>query len=362
MAARLQQAADPGTVLVSETSYLLSLSQVQYGPMREVEAKGFQDEARAWPVAALQPGSGRRTIPLVNRKRELRLLQDAFDGARETRRGHLVTLFGEPGIGKSRVVDEFVAGLPDDAKVLLGRANPFEEDVTFGPLAQILLHEMGEAAHAPPEALRARLEEVVLECTPPEEAKQIVERLCIALGIAGEARDEKRYRVAEIRSGLLALLRGFSSRGPVVVVLEDLQAAQAPMLELVEELVREADGIPLLVICAARYTLLDDLPGWGGGRGNSVNLYLETLSLDDSAQLARDAGEGLDEATAQRIAQHAGGNPFFIIETTGMLLHEGSGAPPTRAPLPPALLPPTVQAVIAARIDHLSPEGPRSDP
>ena len=293
----------------------------------------------------------------MNRKRELRLLQDAFDGARETRRGHLVTLFGEPGIGKSRVVDEFVAGLPDDAKVLMGRANPFEEDVTFGPLAQILLHEMGEAAHAPPEALRARLEEIVLECTPPEEAKQIVERLCIALGIAGEARDEKRYRVAEIRSGLLALLRGFSSRGPVVVVLEDLQAAQAPMLELVEELVREADGIPLLVICAARYTLLDDRPGWGGGRGNSVNLYLETLSLDDSAQLARDAGEGLDEATARRIAQHAGGNPFFIIETTGMLLHEGKGLPADTGPLPPALLPPTVQAVIAARIDHLSPEG-----
>ena len=204
-----------------------------------------------------------------------------------------MTLFGEAGIGKSRVADEFVAGLPEETRVLKGRASPFEEDVMFGPLAQILLHEMGEAAHAPPEALRARLEEFVLECTSPDEARQIVERLCIALGIGGEARDEKRYRVAEIRSGLLALLRGFASRGPVVVVLEDIQAAQTPMLELVEELVREADGIPLLVVCAARYSLLDDHPGWGGGRGNSVNLYMETLSLDDSTQLARDAGEGL---------------------------------------------------------------------
>ncbi len=354
MAARLQQAADPGTVLVSETSYLLSQSQVQYGPMREVEAKGFEGAARAWPVAALQPGSGRRTIPFVNRKRELRLLQDSLDGARETRRGHLVTLFGEPGIGKSRVADEFVAGLPDEARVLRGRASPFEEDVTFGPLAQILLHEMGEAAHAPPEALRARLEEIVVECCSLDEARQIVARLCIALGIGGEARDEKRYRVAEIRSGLLALLRGFSRNGPVVLVLEDIQSAQTPMLELVEETVREADGIPLLVICAARYTLLDDRPGWGGGRGNSVNLYLETLSLDDSTQLAREAGEGLDEATAERIARHAGGNPFFIIETTGMLMHVGKGVSMDTGPLPPALLPPTVQAVIAARIDHLS--------
>jgi tetratricopeptide (TPR) repeat protein len=84
-----------------------------------------------------------------------------------------------------------------------------------------------------------------------------------------------------------------------------------------------------------------------------VNLYLETLSLDDSTQLARDAGEGLDDATAERIAQHAGGNPFFIIETTGMLLHAGLSS--DTGPLPAALLPPTVQAVIAARIDHLSP-------
>ncbi len=303
MAARLQQAADPGTVLVSETSYLLSLSQVQYGPMREVEAKGFEDEARAWPVAALQPGSGRRTIPLVNRKRELRLLQDAFDGARETRRGHLVTLFGEPGIGKSRVVDEFVAGLPDDAKVLKGRASPFEEDVTFGPLAQILLHEMGEAAHAPPEALRARLEEIVVECTPPDEARQIVERLCIALGIAGEARDEKRYRVAEIRSGLLALLRGFSSRGPVVVVLEDLQAAQAPMLELVEELVREADGIALLVVCAARYTLLDDRPGLGR-RARELGQPLPGDALARRLHAAR-AGRGRGPGRGDRPADRA---------------------------------------------------------
>ncbi len=354
MAARLQQAADPGTVLVSETSYLLSQSQVQYGPVREIEAKGFEEAARAWPVAALQPGSSRRTIPFVNRKRELRLLQDAFDGARETRRGHLVTLFGDPGIGKSRVADEFIASLPDGTKVMRGRANPFEEDATFGPIAQILLHEMGQAPHAPPDALRARLEEVVMECCPVDEARQIIARLCIALGIGGEARDEKRYPIAEIRSGLLALIRGFAGRGAVVMVIDDVQAAQGPMLDLIEEIVHEADGIPLLVICAARYSLLDEHPGWGGGRGNSVNLYIESLSLDDSTQLARDAGERLDDATAERVARHAGGNPFFIIETTGMLAHPGKRLVTTDT-IPPTLLPPTVQAVIATRIDHLSP-------
>jgi class 3 adenylate cyclase/tetratricopeptide (TPR) repeat protein len=355
LAARLQQAADPGTVLVSETSYLLSQAQVEYGPMREVEAKGFDDDARAWLVVGLQPGSSRRTIPFVDRKHEIRLLQETFEGARERRRGHLVSLFGEPGIGKSRVAEEFVAALPDEVRVLRGRANPFEEEVTFAPLAEILLHELGESADAPPERLRGLLEELVAECCPADEVQTVIARLGLALGLGDDPRDERRrYRVAEIRLGLLALLQGLCRRGPVVLVLEDMQAAQPPMLDLVEQVVREAEDVPLLVLCVARYSLLDERPGWGGGPGNSVNLYLEALSLDDATQLAREASEGLDDDAAERIARHAGGNPFFIVETTGMLMHTGERVSSGTGPLPGSLLPPTVQAVIAARIDHLS--------
>ena len=359
LAARLQQAADPGTVLVSDTSYLLSLSEVEYGPMREVEAKGFEEEAAAWPVLALQPGTSRRTIPFVDRKHELRLLQDAFEGARENRHGHLVTLLGEIGIGKSRLAEEFKSGLPDDAKVLFGRASPFEEDSTFAPLAQILLHEIGERADAEPERIQARLEELVADCCPADETPQVAARLGLALGLGldEEPRDEaRRFRVADIRSGLLALLQGLGHHGPVVLVLEDLHAAQPAMLELVEHVVPEAKDIPLLVLCVARYDLLDDRPGWGSGKGNTLNLYLDPMSLDDATQLAREAGDGLDVETAERIARHAGGNPFFIVETTGMLLHTGQGISADTGPLPEGLLPPTVQAVVAARIDHLAPD------
>jgi class 3 adenylate cyclase/tetratricopeptide (TPR) repeat protein len=356
LAARLQQAADPGAVLVSETTYWLSQSEIEYGPMREVEAKGFDEAARAWPVVALQPGSSRRTIPFVDRKRELRLLFDAFDGARQANRGHLVTLFGEPGIGKSRVAEEFLAGLPDETKVLVGRASPFDEDVTFGPLAQMLLHEMGQPADAPQDELRHRLEEIVADCCPADETKQVVARLCLALGIGEEAHDEsRRFGVAEIRAGLLGLLRGLTHRGPVVLLFEDLHAAQPLMLDLVQNLVRDAKGIPVLVLCVARYSLLDERPDWGGGRGDSLNLYLETMSLEEAFELASEAGEDLDETTIERIARHAGGNPFFIIETTGMLRHTGGSVFADTGPLPSALLPPTVQAVIAARIDHLEP-------
>jgi class 3 adenylate cyclase/tetratricopeptide (TPR) repeat protein len=356
LAARLQQAADPSAVLVSETSYWLSQSQIEYGSMREVQAKGFDETARAWPVVALQPATSRRTIPFVDRKRELRLLFDTFDGAREAKRGHLVTLFGEPGIGKSRVAEEFLAGLPDDAKVLIGRASPFDEDVTFGPLAQMLLHEMGEPADAPQDELRGRLEDIVADCCPADETKQVVARLCLALGIGEEAHDEsRRYGVAEIRAGLLGLLQGLTRQGPVVLLFEDLHASQPLMLDLVQDLVRDAKGIPVLVLCAARYSLLEERTDWGGGRGDSLNLYLEAMSHDEALELAREAGEGLDDATIERIARHAGGNPFFIIETTGMLRHTGETVSADSGPLPSAFLPPTVQAVIASRIDHLEP-------
>lgn len=355
LAARLQQAADLGSVLVADTSWMLTNAVVEYGEMREIRAKGFDAAARAWPVVALAPGITRRTIPLVDRRRELRLLNDTFEGVRETDRSHLVTLLGEPGIGKSRVMEEFVAGLPEDAKVLLGRASAFDENVTFAPLAQMLLHELGERPDAPRERLLARLEALAAECCPPDESAQIAARLGLALGLGDpeSGDEERRYRVAEIRAALSALLEGMSRRGPVVLVFEDLHLAQPSMLELIEHAAREARRFPLLVLCVARYDLLDDRPDWGGGLGDSLNLYLESMSLDDATQLAREAGEGIDEATAERIARHAGGNPFFIVETTGMLRHAGTHLPADTGPLPERLLPPTVQAVIASRIDHL---------
>lgn len=357
MAARLQQAADPATVLVAEGTWMLTQSQVQYGEARDVTARGFDDVARAWPVMALAPGTARRTIPFVDRKRELRLLHDTFEGALETRRGHLVTLFGEPGIGKSRVADEFLAGLPEGTKILQGRASRYAEDLVFAPLAEMILHELGEDATAPADRLLSRLEEITSDCCPADEVGVVVARLGLALGLGdGHGRDGRRgFQVAEIRSGLMALLDGLSREGPVVMVLENAHQAQASMLDLIEQIVREAKHIPLLVLCVARYELLEERPEWGGGLGDSLNLYLETMSLDSATLLARQSAEGIDEATAERIARHAGGNPLFIVETTGMLRHaEGHHIPSDTDSFPEHLLPPTVQAVIASRIDHLN--------
>lgn len=352
LAARLQQAADPGEVLVGETTHQLAMGQVEFGEPRSVEAKGFAGGIPAWPALKLGPHGARKSIPIVDRRRELTLLQDTFDRVVDRERAHLVTLLGEPGIGKSRVVEEFLAGLPESTKVLVGRSSAFEE-ITFSPVAQMVLREIGEERDAPAERLMGRLVEAVGEWVDAEEVEHAAHRLGLALGLGEEGREENRYHAGEVRAGLLTLLSGLAVRGPVVLVFEDLHEADPLLLDLVEQLVKAARRMPLLVVSVARWEFLADRPGWAGGIADAVTLWVEPLSRADAIQLAMEAGD-LDEEDARRVAEHAGGNPLFIIEITGMLLHEERGVPARAAAASGRLLPTTVQAVIAARVDLLS--------
>ncbi len=364
MAARLQQAAEPGEVLVGETTYQLTRDAVEFGPAREVPAKGFGQGVEARPVVAVSARTTRRTIPLVGRSREVALLRDTLDRAVETSRAHLVTLLGETGIGKSRLVQELAARVPEGTTVLEGRTGEFEDDVTFAPIAEMVRQELSMGPEATAEELRDRLREVVEGCCEPTEAERIAATLGLVLGLGPEAagpddtarRQEddggaRRYRVAEVRAAFARFVEGLSLLGPVVLVFEDLQAAHAELLDLVEGLLPAVRRRPVLVVAAARDWLLEKRPAWGSGLPDSLMLRLEPLSLEEAKELARVAGESIDEPTAGRIAEHAGGNPFFIVETTGMLLqrhleHE-------RGVAHSHLLPPTVQAVVAARLDHL---------
>jgi class 3 adenylate cyclase/tetratricopeptide (TPR) repeat protein len=376
LAARLQENADPNEVLAGETTRQLTQSAVEFGEPRVIEAKGFAETIRAWPVLGLSTRSTRRTIPLVDRRRELSLLVDAFERVQDTRRAHLVTVLGEPGIGKSRLVEELIAGLPEDARVLSGRATEFGEDVTFAPIAEMLRRELGVSLAVPAAELRARLEELVRTCCGPSETERVVARLGLAVGLGREPRDVPpeqfwseslkrfeafvegdgggdggRYRTAEVRAGLLDLLDGMTRTGAVVMVFEDLHRAQPELLDLLEQLMRRSRRLPLLAMCVARDELLERREGWGGGVPDAVMLRLDPLGDRDAIDLAQAAGE-VDEGTAVRIARHAGGNPFFIIETTGMLLQEH--AEHLLSAQHSHVLPPTVQAVIAARMDHLA--------
>ena len=296
LTARLQQHAEPGEVLVGETTWLLTRDLVQYGPERKLAAKGFEEEVVAWPALGLARGATRRRIPMVNRQRELALLSDTYERVVERERAHLVTLLGEPGIGKSRVVEEFLAGLPESVKVLRGRSSAFEEDATFAPIAQMVLGEMGIEPSAPDDAIRARLGEVLAELVPDgkeQSRAQVVDRLGLALGLGEESGEERRYRSGEIRAGFHALLDGLTARAPVVLVFDDLHLARETLLETVELLVKEARKIPLLVLGVGRWELLDLRPNWAGGLGDAVTLWVEPLSVGHATQTRARGGRGV---------------------------------------------------------------------
>lgn len=377
LASRLQEAALPQEVLVGETTWQLTRDSVEFDAPRVLRAEGFAEEVMAYSVLSLSSRSSRRTIPLVDRRREISLLADTFARVREMQRPHLFTVLGEAGMGKSRLVDEFVAALPEEARVLVGHASPFEEDVTFAPLAEMIRRELGVEPETPAQEVRGRLEELAARCCDPPEADRLVGRLGLALGMdldVGRPSREAQWttvlgrlarrfggdgsggpsRVPEIRSGLLQLVSGLSRGGPVVLVFENVHLAQPALLELIEGVVAGGQRLPLLVVCVGRDDLLEVRPEWGGGGADAVTLRLDPLDPAQARELAVAAGEGLDDKTAERIVAQTGGNPFFIIETTGMLLQQhpehGSGAAHSH------LLPPTVQAVVASRIDHLPEE------
>jgi class 3 adenylate cyclase/tetratricopeptide (TPR) repeat protein len=348
-AARLQSGADPGEVVVGETTRLLTETAVSYGAPKQIRAKGFDGGLTASSVERLTARSVRRTIPLVGRSGELALLRESFARVRTTGHPLLFTIHGEPGVGKSRLADELVASLDDDVAVVTGRGQFYADSATFSPVAGMVRDLAGiDDGDAPEKALQ-RLREVVVHWCGELDPERIVDRLALVFGMSEGGRDESAF-VQDVQVGFLALAEGLASDSPVVLLFEDVHALRPPMLDLIERLAahgRRGPG-PALVLALARQELFDERPDWGSKTSNHVHLRLEPLSSDESVELVRQAGgAGIVDAEATEIAARAGGNPFFIVETTGMFLRD-PGDPSGRRSVPP-----TVQAVVAARLDEL---------
>jgi class 3 adenylate cyclase/tetratricopeptide (TPR) repeat protein len=344
-AARLQAAAQPGEILVGDTTRALTEADVSYSDRKDVLAKGFDDGLAAHAVESLTPRSVRRTIPFVGRTSELAILRESLVRVKATGRPVLVSVLGEPGIGKSRLAEELIADPESDVWVLVGRER-LADTRTFAPAAAIVADLAGIEDDDSPEKVSVRLRELIEPYLDATAAARIVERLGLLFGVA-ERRDESAF-VQEVQHGFVALVDELSKVRPVVLVFDDVHALRSIMLELVERLgTRSREGPRRVMILAlGRPELLDEHPGWGSHADNAVLLRLDPLSLEESIELVRQASAGrIDEREAAEIAARAGGNPFFIVETTGMLIAD--------SPAPRPSLPPTVRAVVSARIDHL---------
>ncbi|MGH2678867.1 MAG: ATP-binding protein [Actinomycetota bacterium] len=350
-AARLQTAAQPGEVLVGATTHALTKDAVSFGPDQQIEAKGFATAITAYPVVQLTTRSARRTIPFVGRSNELDILRGSLARVNATSTPILVSLLGEPGVGKSRLVDELLAGLGPEVTVLRGRAQSYGDTATFAPVTAIVQELSGIEDDMDPDEAARRLREIVDGCCEPSEAQRIAGRLGLTIGL-GVPKHEESVFVQDVQSGFLSLVEGLAARGPVVLVFEDVHMLRSPMLDLIERVPATTRRAPQrsLTIALGRPELLEERPSWGSGAVNAVTLRLDPLPETEAVELVREAAGGrIADAETAEIASRTGGNPFFIVETTGMVLRSRQDGAATSG----RALPPTVQAVVAARLDSL---------
>jgi class 3 adenylate cyclase/tetratricopeptide (TPR) repeat protein len=344
LAARLEQAAEPGQLLIGPGAHRLTLGRVEVEDLGPVDLKGLGQPVWAWrAVGTTSSGSAqRRSIEavLVGREHELDLLHNTYERALRDRRAHLFTIYGEPGVGKSRLSREFSESL-EGATVLSGRSLPYGEGVTYWPLAEMIKCAAGIADDDPLDIAVEKLRETC-------EDEVVADLLGLASGVLQAVQAERSQQ--EIAWAGREWAQRMAQEQPLVLVFEDIHWAEEPLLELIEHLVTWVREAPLLVLTLARPELLDIRPGWGGGRVRATAIELEPLGDAESEQLvdelAGDRGLAPDEREA--VLAKTEGNPLFLEETIRML-EEEQDADIGR-------IPDTLQALIAARIDRLAPE------
>jgi class 3 adenylate cyclase/tetratricopeptide (TPR) repeat protein len=362
VAARLQAAAPPGGILVGEITHRATRQLVDYREQPPMQVRGKTTLVTTWLAERLLHRVGFNDNDagpgLVGREPELGLLTSTFHRAVREGTPQLVTLVGDPGIGKSRLVRElsqYTDALPDLLVWRRGRCLPYGEGVTFAALGEIVKAQTGILETDSADVKARRLADGVDAIVDEAESAFVAQRLAPLVGLEAPAGITPAESFAAWRRFVSALTHS----GPAVVVFEDLHWADDGLLDFVDELVVEGEG-PLLIVCTTRPELLERRPAWSGGLRNAVTISLSPLTDTETAQLFGDLlGQAVFPADVQqRLLSLAGGNPLYAEEYVGMLvdqgaLHRDSGAWALDAAsnLP---LPDSVQGIISSRLDALT--------
>jgi class 3 adenylate cyclase/tetratricopeptide (TPR) repeat protein len=339
VAARLEQGAGAGEIVLGEATRRLVRDAVCVEPLGTLALKGKTDGVLSWRLVKLlsdAPSFARHfDSPLIGRDLELAQLRQAFERVVEERTAYLFTVLGAAGIGKSRLVAELVSMVTDSATVVSGRCLSYGDGITFWPLAEIVRELTGNDPDP-----RAAIAVLVAD---DEAAERIAERIAATLG-----RDHGAVSPEETFWAVRRLFQALALRRPLVVVLEDIHWGEPTFLDLIDHLADWSRDAPIFLLCVARPELLEKRSGWGGGKLNATSLALKPLTeTEANALIDHLAGDaGLPDADRRQITEAAEGNPLFVEQMLAMVVESGGRLE----------IPPTIQGLLAARLDRLSAE------
>lgn len=350
VAARLEQAAGPGEVLLGEPTFRLVRDAVTAEAVEPLSAKGKAEPVPAYrlhEVSGFGPVVRRVGTPFTGRSEQLALLEREFETVLAGRRARLVTIVGEPGVGKSRLIAEFVSRLGTRARVVRGTCLSYGEDITYWAVWQIV-RELARIKdeHSPTEA--RELIEALVAGAP--NARSVATKIAQLLGLTdGSATTE------ETSGAIRDFLAAAAAARPLVVVVDDIQWAEPTLLELLAGLAGALGDEPILLLCLARPELLEHHRDWRAA------VHLEPFAASDADALLESLLGKAPTSVHARLTTASGGNPLFVEELVAMLVEDGvlrleAGACLLEGDLDALALPTSLHALLGARLDRLEPE------
>ncbi len=368
VAARLQQVANPDTILVGERTYLATRELFDFRALAPLQVKGKSVPLKAWGVQGFRArdlaiiqhprGIDGLLAPLVGRDLELTLMHATYARVRDSHHSHLITLLGSPGIGKSRLIHEFIAREEEAARcitceeplaiprVLLGHCPPYGEGITYWPLVEILRSLISVRDGESGEALEQRFVDFVREtlrlAKRGEDVDQVTNALLYSIGrgLRGDSNRGERREIqrsthnkevetggpqAALQRACRILLEAIAQVQPLILIIDDLQWADEALLNLLEYLTGRITEFPILFFCLARQDFLERRRGWGGGQPNFTTIILDALTKEETAELIGEllATHELPDVMLHTIQKQAEGNPFFVEEIIRMFIDQG---------------------------------------